>query len=102
MEKTKTQLTEKEFYAQCNTFKTYQVKIERKYLDPLFISLRTRGIKPDCLQYDEMREDRIIFQWNNCKPETYFKIFKWEKFWGNKIIDHKIELVEPDFCYLGR
>ena len=92
MEKGKTKLTENEFYAQCNIFKTYQLKIERKYLDALFISLRTWGIKPDCLQYDEMREDRIIFQWNDCKPEKYFKIFRWEKSWGNKIIDQKIKL----------
>ena len=102
MKTTKTQLTEKELDENFNTFKTYQVKIERKYLDTLFISLRTWGIKPDCLQYDEMRDDRIMFQWNNCKPKTYFKIWRWEKSWGNKIIDHKIKLVEPDFCYLGR
>ena len=79
-------MTEKEFYSRCNTFKSFQVKVVKKHIDSLYASLRMWGLKPDCLQYDEHREDRILFQWNDCKPETYFAIWRWEKGWSDKAV----------------
>tara|TARA_R100001510_G_C7456976_1_gene79227 strand:+ start:254 stop:523 length:270 start_codon:yes stop_codon:yes gene_type:complete len=79
-------MTNQEINNTFKTFKSFQVKASRKSMDTIYASLRMWGLKPDCLQYDEHREDMILFQWNDCKPETYFGIWRWEKGWSNTAV----------------
>ena len=81
---------EKQFINSCNTFKTYQLRIPRNAMDTIFASLRMWNLKPDSLQYDEHRTDCVLFQWNDVKPQKYFKIWRWEKGWTSKAIEKQI------------
>jgi hypothetical protein len=77
-----TQEINKEF----KTFKSVQVEVIRKSMDTLYTSIRTWCIEPDCLNINELRKDVILFQWNDCKPETYFIIRKWQKRWSKNAV----------------